>query len=253
MGTGITQVFLQGGFKVILLDIDPGILKKAVKRIGDIYSLLIEKEKISPENKDIYLSNLDTATSLEILKDMPLVIETVKEDLKIKKELLGKIEKIVPEHTIITSNTSSFSINKLASGLKKPGRFIGLHFFNPAPLLPLVEVVAGEKTLKKVKDEIRRISCNLSETDTKLIALTLDHKDQAILLSDDYSVQNIASLLNLKFSSVKERGIREAIEWKFQCIGCKKIYDATHKTCTECGSKLRRIRVDPKNEDNSLK
>ena len=105
-------------------------------------------------------------------------------------------------------------------------------------------------SIKKVKDEIRRISCNLSETDTKLIALTFDHKDQAILLSDDYSVQNIASLLNLEFSSVKERGIREAIEWKFQCIGCKKIYDTTHKTCTECGSKLRRIRVDPKIESN---
>ncbi len=154
MGTGIAQVFLQAGFKALLLDIDPGILKKAEKRIADIYSLLVEKEKMNIKDRDIYLNNLKTATDLEILEDIPLVIETVKEDLKIKKELLEKIEKIVPEHTIITSNTSSFSINKLASGLKKPGRFMGLHFFNPAPLLPLIEVIAGEKTLKKVKDEI---------------------------------------------------------------------------------------------------
>ncbi len=154
MGTGITQVFLQAGFKALLLDIDPGILKEAEKRIADIYSLLVEKEKISLKDRDFYLSNLNTSTSLEMLKDIPLIIETAKEDLQIKKKLLGKVEEIVPEHTIITSNTSSFSINRLASGLKRPERFIGLHFFNPPPLLPLVEVIMGEKTLKEVKDEI---------------------------------------------------------------------------------------------------
>lgn len=154
MGTGIAQVFLQAGFKVMLLDIDVGMLEEAVKRIGDIYSILVEKEKMGIEDRDIYLNNLKTATDLEILKDMPLVIETVKENLKIKKELLEKVEDIVPDHTIITSNTSSFSINELASGLKKPGRFLGLHFFNPAPILPLVEVITGEKTLKKVKDKV---------------------------------------------------------------------------------------------------
>ena len=154
MGTGITQVFLQADFNVILLDIGPSILKEAVKRIEGIYSLLLEKEKISLEDRGTYLSNLNTATGLEILENIPLVIETVKEDLQIKKELLGKIEEIVHDHTIITSNTSSFSINGLASGLKKPGRFIGLHFFNPAPLLPLVEVITGVKTLKKVKDKV---------------------------------------------------------------------------------------------------
>ena len=154
MGTGITQVFLQAGFKVILLDIDAGMLKEAVKRIGGIYLLLVEKEKISLEDRGTYLSNLNTATGLEALENIPLVIETVKEDLQIKKELLGKIEEIVHDHTIITSNTSSFSINGLASGLKKPGRFIGLHFFNPAPLLPLVEVITGVKTSKKVKDKV---------------------------------------------------------------------------------------------------
>ena len=154
MGTGITQVFLQAGFNVILLDICPGILKEAVKRIEGIYSLLLEKEKISLEDRGTYLSNLNTATGLEALENIPLVIETVKEDLQIKKELLGKIEEIVHDHTIITSNTSSFSINGLASGLKKPGRFIGLHFFNSAPLLPLVEVITGERTSKKVKDKV---------------------------------------------------------------------------------------------------
>jgi len=154
MGVGIAQVFLQAGFKVLLLDIDPNILKEAEKRIEDIYSLLVEKEKISPGDRDAYLSNLKPATDLEILKDIPLIVEAVKEDLQIKKRLLVKVEEVVPEYSIITSNTSSFSINRLASGLKKPGRFMGLHFFNPAPLLPLVEVIMGEKTLKKVKDKI---------------------------------------------------------------------------------------------------
>lgn len=154
MGTGIAQVFLQAGFKVMLLDIDHGILKGAKKRLADIYLMLVEKEKISTGDRDFYISNLDTSTSLEMVKDIPLIIETAKEDLKIKKKLLEKIEDIVSHNTIITSNTSSFSINELALGLKRPEMFMGLHFFNPPPLLPLVEVIAGEKTLKQVKDKI---------------------------------------------------------------------------------------------------
>jgi len=157
MGTGIAQVFLQAGFKVLLLDIGPDILKGAEKRLSDIYLMLIGKEKISPWDRDFYLSNLNTSTRLEMVKDIPLVIETAKEDLYIKKQLLEKIEDIVSYNTIITSNTSSFSINELALGLKRPGRFMGLHFFNPPPLLPLVEVVMGEKTLKQVKDKIVRL------------------------------------------------------------------------------------------------
>lgn len=154
MGTGIVQVFLQAGFKVLLLDIDPGILKKAEKRVADIYSLLIEKGKIALTDKDLYLNNLNTSTSLTAIKNISIIIETVKEDFEIKKKLLKKIEDIVPDNTIITSNTSSFSITGLALGLKRPGRFIGLHFFNPPPLLPLVEVIIGKKTLKEVKNKI---------------------------------------------------------------------------------------------------
>ena len=84
MGTGIAQVFLQAGFKVMLLDIGPDILKGAEKRLSDIYLMLIGKEKISPMDRDFYLSNLNTSTRLEMVKDMPLVIETAKEDLYIK-------------------------------------------------------------------------------------------------------------------------------------------------------------------------
>ena len=154
MGQGIAQVFLQHGYKVILIDIDLDILKKAKNKIADIYSGLVAKEKISQEDKNLYMDNLDISEDFKLLKDIPIIIETIKEDLKIKTNLFKSIEGMVSCEAIIASNTSSLSITEIASSLIKPERFIGLHFFNPATLLGLVEVVIGDKTSENVKDEI---------------------------------------------------------------------------------------------------
>ena len=154
MGRGIAQVFLQSGLKVILLDIDTLILKDASKEIKGIYAYLVGKNKITSTDRDTYLGNLTFSRELKKIKDCPLIIEAVKEELKIKKDLLKVIESIVSPDAIITSNTSSFSINELASVLKNPDRFLGLHFFYPAPVMPLVEIIPGIKTSVSVKDRI---------------------------------------------------------------------------------------------------
>ncbi|MCD4670710.1 MAG: 3-hydroxybutyryl-CoA dehydrogenase [Actinomycetia bacterium] len=170
MGQGITQVFLQHGYKVILIDIDLDILKKAKNKIADIYSKLVAKEKISQEDKDLYMDNLNISEDFKLLKDIPVIIETIKEDLKIKITLIKSIEEMVSGEAIIASNTSSLSITEIASGLIRPERFIGLHFFNPAPLLGLVEVVIGNKTSGKVKD--------------KIISLVKDIEKEPIIVKD---------------------------------------------------------------------
>jgi 3-hydroxybutyryl-CoA dehydrogenase len=163
MGRGIAQVFLQSGFEVLLLDIDALILKDALREIKDIYSHLVEKGKVTSNEKDTYLSSLTVSKELERIKDYPLIIEAVKEELKVKKDLLKIMESMISPDAVITSNTSAFSINELASVLKKPDRFLGLHFFYPAPVMPLVEIISGKKTSEKVKDRIMSLMENMGK------------------------------------------------------------------------------------------
>jgi len=154
MGRGIAQVFLQSGFKVLLIDIEDRILREALQEIKDIYARLAEKGKISSKDKEEYLSGLNVSRDIRNIKGCPLVIEAVKEDIRVKKGLLREIEDVVPPGTIIASNTSSFSIQGLGSVLKKPHRFLGIHFFYPAPVMPLVEVIPGEKTSLEIEDRV---------------------------------------------------------------------------------------------------
>jgi len=154
MGRGIAQVFLQSGFKVLLIDIEDRILREALQEIKDIYARLAEKGKISSKDKEEYLSGLNVSRDIRNIKGCPLVIEAVKEDIRVKKGLLREIEDVVPPGTIIASNTSSFSIQGLGSVLKKPYRFLGIHFFYPAPVMPLVEVIPGEKTSLEIEDRV---------------------------------------------------------------------------------------------------
>ncbi len=146
MGSGISQVFLQKNFKVTLIDITPGILKKAAEKIISVYEYLVEKGKIKESDKRNYLDNFGTSMDFGSLKSSGLIIETIKEDYESKVDLYKKIECMVPEDMIIASNTSSLAISRLALGFKNPERFLGIHFTNPAPLMDLVEVVKGEKT-----------------------------------------------------------------------------------------------------------
>lgn len=150
MGCGIAQVFLQGSFKVLLIDISPDILKRATEKIIGVYEHLVETEIIEESDKKKYLSNFGTSTDLGNLKGSGIIIETIKEDCNYKIDLYKKIEDMVSKDIIIASNTSSLAISKLSLGFKNPERFLGIHFINPAPLMDLVEVVRGEKTSNDV-------------------------------------------------------------------------------------------------------
>ena len=146
MGTGIGQVAVQNGCHVVYYDRFPGATDRSKASIEKIFNRLVEKGKISSDQKAEMLGRMRWSAAIEAVSGADLVIEAVIEDLEVKKALFAAVEPLISKEAWLCTNTSSLSIAALSSGLAHPERFGGLHFFNPAPLMPLVEVVPGIKT-----------------------------------------------------------------------------------------------------------
>jgi 3-hydroxybutyryl-CoA dehydrogenase len=146
MGSGIAQVAAQAGHPVVLFDTRREAVDKALAGLRKTLDRLVEKGKLTAEQADGIHGRITPASDLKDLAGSGLVIEAIIEDLGIKKKLFGELEGIVPEDAVLATNTSSLSVTAIAGGLEHPERMVGLHFFNPAPLLPLVEVVPGLAT-----------------------------------------------------------------------------------------------------------
>jgi 3-hydroxybutyryl-CoA dehydrogenase len=146
MGQGIAQVALVAGHPVRLYDAAPGRAQAAADAIGARLDRLVEKDRLTGADRDAARARLLPAESLTELADCALVIEAVLERLDVKQELFRELEGVVGEDCLLATNTSSLSVTAIGGALDNPGRFVGLHFFNPAPLLPLVEVVSGFAT-----------------------------------------------------------------------------------------------------------
>jgi len=146
MGTGIANVAAQAGFDVILSDIDLGIVQKAVGRISNFFNKSVEKGKMTEEQKAAILGRIEPQAGVDGFGDVDLVIEAIFEDLQVKKDNFAKLDQVCKPEAILTSNTSSFSITLLAATTKRPERFAGMHFFNPPPIMRLVEVIRGYST-----------------------------------------------------------------------------------------------------------
>ncbi|WP_432141351.1 3-hydroxyacyl-CoA dehydrogenase [Streptomyces sp. bgisy084] len=146
MGQGIAQVALVAGHRVLLYDTAPGRAAQAAEAIGSRLDRLVEKGRIPADARDAARARLSPATALAELADAALVIEAILEQLPAKQELFTALEDIVAADCLLATNTSSLSVTAVAGRLRHPGRCVGLHFFNPAPLLPLVEVISGFAT-----------------------------------------------------------------------------------------------------------
>ncbi|MFJ3905245.1 3-hydroxyacyl-CoA dehydrogenase [Streptomyces sp. NPDC090025] len=146
MGQGIAQVALLAGHPVRLHDTAPGRAAEAVAAVAGRLDRLVEKGRKTPVERDAAVARLHAAESLDELADAALVVEAIVERLDVKQGLFAALEKVVGDDTVLATNTSSLSVTAIAGRLRLPGRFVGLHFFNPAPLLPLVEVVSGFAT-----------------------------------------------------------------------------------------------------------
>ncbi|WP_367574194.1 3-hydroxyacyl-CoA dehydrogenase [Streptomyces griseoaurantiacus] len=146
MGQGIAQVALVAGHVVRLYDAVPGRAEEAAAALADRLDRLVAKERMSAADREAALARLRPAADLADLADCSLVVEAVVERLQTKQELFRALEEVVDEDCLLATNTSSLSVTAVGGALRTPGRLVGLHFFNPAPLLPLVEVVSGFAT-----------------------------------------------------------------------------------------------------------
>ena len=146
MGNGIAQVCAQAGFNVTLLDISESALQKALATVGKNLDRLIAKETLTEAQKLAILERIGTSTDYSRLQDVQLVIEAATENLDLKLRVLQQIAAQVSTECVIASNTSSLSITQLAASVNHPARFIGLHFFNPVPVMGLIEVIRGLQT-----------------------------------------------------------------------------------------------------------
>ena len=141
MGAGIAQVCATAGYPTLVRDVDQAALARGRASIEKSLGKLVEKAKLSPANRDAALGRLRFTTDLAALRDSDLVLEAVTEDLALKNQLWTALDALCRPETIFASNTSSIPIHAMAAANRRPDRFVGLHFFNPVPLMPLVEVV----------------------------------------------------------------------------------------------------------------
>jgi 3-hydroxybutyryl-CoA dehydrogenase len=146
MGSGIAQVCAAAGYKTIVREVDQAFLDKGLGRVKKFLEDGVAKGKVTAEARDTTLGNLSGATAVDALKDCDLIVEAIIENLEEKRKTYAALEPIVGAHTIFLSNTSSLCITELAATTKRPDRFGGLHFFNPVPLMKLVEVIRALTT-----------------------------------------------------------------------------------------------------------
>lgn len=158
MGLDIAQMFSVKGFRITINDISDEILINSKAKLEKDLSKLVAKGKLSEDAKAAIIGNMTFTTDLHALSDMDLIIEAIIERPDIKKSLFGKLEKICKPETILASNTSSLSITEIASATMRADRFIGMHFFNPATVMKLVEIIRGAHTSDATFEKIRDLS-----------------------------------------------------------------------------------------------
>ena len=164
MGNGIAQACAVSGINVVMVDISDAAVAKGVATVAGSLDRLIKKEKISAADKDAALARIKTSTSYEDLKAAQLVIEAATENYELKLKILKQADALLPPEVIVASNTSSISITKLAAATSRPDRFIGMHFFNPVPMMALVEIIRGLQTSDATHDDVKALALTLGKS-----------------------------------------------------------------------------------------
>jgi 3-hydroxybutyryl-CoA dehydrogenase len=164
MGAGIAQVSAQSGFTTVVREVSSELLEKGLKGIDKNLARLVDKGTINEAAKNEIRGRLHGTTSLQELKDCDVIVEAIIEKLPAKRELFAELDSLCPPHTIFASNTSSLTITEIAASTKRPQRFVGLHFFNPVPVMKLVEVVRTIATDPVVYEEMVAFGAKLGKT-----------------------------------------------------------------------------------------
>jgi 3-hydroxybutyryl-CoA dehydrogenase len=165
MGNGIAHVFAQSGREVVLVDLNRDVLEDSLSTIETNLNRQLKKEKITEEEKAVTLDRIETSTEIaEGVADTDLVVEAVSETLEVKASVFQQLDEHAPDHAILASNTSSISITALGAETERPQQVIGMHFFNPVPVMRLVEIVRGLVTSDEVYDQVETLATDLGKT-----------------------------------------------------------------------------------------
>jgi 3-hydroxybutyryl-CoA dehydrogenase len=164
MGAGIIQVAAQSGFEVRVVDVSEAVWARAQKTIAKSLERMLAKEKITADQMMEALGRISFSTDVNTLKDVPFIFEAVFEAVGVKKEFFAKLDAVAWDDTVYATNTSSISITEMASLVKRPAKFIGMHFFNPVPVMKLVEVIPALQTEQATTDLALTMAAKLGKT-----------------------------------------------------------------------------------------
>jgi len=209
MGSGIAQVAATAGCVVKLFDLNQDALSKSKTALEVSLSKLVEKEKIDSAEKSRIQGNISYISSMKELADSDLVIEAIVENLEVKRMVFSELEDLVSKNTILASNTSSLSIASIAASCKTPDRVIGIHFFNPAPLMQLVEVIPAVQTSSEVVEKVVQIISNWK----KVVAVAKD--------TPGFIVNRVARSFYSESIKIYEEGMADfaTIDWALKAEG----------------------------------
>ncbi|MDY5969892.1 MAG: 3-hydroxybutyryl-CoA dehydrogenase [Bacteroidales bacterium] len=164
MGSGVVQALAQAGMPVLMKSRSQASIEKALASIGKGLAKQVAKGKMEQSAMDATLANITCTTEYKDLADMDLIIEAASEDMNLKKEVFGILKGICKPETIFATNTSSLSITEIAAVSERPTQFIGMHFFNPAPVMKLIEIIKGQKTSDEVCKQIVDLASQMGKT-----------------------------------------------------------------------------------------
>ena len=164
MGGGIAQICAQSGYQVVVSEINEELLKRGLQSIEKTLAKLVEKQKISPQDKDATISRIKGTTKTGDFSDCDLMIEAAIENMGLKKKIFAELDAVCPKHAILGTNTSCLSIIDMAVATKRPEKVLGLHFFNPAPIMKLLEIVKTITTSNEVVEVSQKFGQSLGKT-----------------------------------------------------------------------------------------
>ena len=164
MGNGIAQACAVSGIDVVMIDISEAAIQKGLATLSGSLDRLLKKDKITVEAKAAALSRVRVSTDYNELKSTQLVIEAATENEALKVKILQQLDAVLPPEVIVATNTSSISITKLAATTQRPDRFVGMHFFNPVPMMALVEIISGLQTSEATHNAVRELAEKLGKT-----------------------------------------------------------------------------------------
>ena len=191
MGSGIAQLFAQNGYTVLMQDIQQEFVDRGLGFIEKNLSKLVSKEKISPEGKDEITARLSGTLDLQDFKTADFVVEAAIEDIKVKQDIFKQLDSITEPSTILTSNTSSLPITEIAAATNRADKVAGMHFFNPAPIMKLVEVIKGLKTSEETAASVKALAEHLKKVPV------LVNKDEAGFIVNRLMIPQLMEAIKL--------------------------------------------------------